>query len=52
MIANGGRDADAVPSETEIEMAEKVPVALGVPVSAPVVELNVAHDGLLAMLNV
>src|SRR5215831_3695872 len=51
-IENAGSDVLAVPSLTLITMLEKVPAAVGVPLSCPVLVLNVAHDGLPAMLNV
>ena len=54
MIAEDGRDALAVPSETEIAMLPYVPawVLLGVPDTWPVVVLNEAQTGLLAIVNV
>ena len=50
VIVNSGREtAAALPSLTLILMFANVPVALGVPVSLPLVRLNVAHDGLFAI---
>jgi len=53
-IENAGRVAVAVPSLTLIEMLSNVPTcaALGVPWSAPVFALNVAHAGRFAIVNV
>ena len=51
-IENTGRDADACPSLTLIVMFEDVPAAAGVPVSCPVLPLNVAQVGRFVMLNV
>jgi hypothetical protein len=51
-IENAASDADAWPSLTLIAMFAKVPAALGVPCSRPVVVLNVAQLGLFATLNV
>jgi len=49
-IANAANEADApFESVTVITMFEVVPVALGVPVKAPVVVLNVAQLGLLVI---
>jgi len=54
VIVNGAREADAVPSLTEIVMLANEPTLadVGVPDSWPVVVLNEAHDGILAMENV
>lgn len=54
VMANAGRDAVCVPSLTEMEMLLNVPTSalVGVPVSAPVAELNEAHAGRLATENV
>jgi hypothetical protein len=54
VIVNGTRDADAVPSLTEIVMLEKVPAfaEVGVPDSWPVVVLNEAQEGMFAIENV
>jgi len=41
-----------LPSLTEIVMPLLVPAAVGVPASLPVDVLKVAHEGLLAILNV
>jgi hypothetical protein len=49
---NAARDAEACPSLTLIAMFEKVPAAVGVPDSCPVVVLNAAQVGLFATLNV
>ena len=53
-IANAGNAAEAMPSDTEITMLEYVPTwdDDGVPVSLPVVLLNVAQAGLFLTLNV
>jgi len=40
------------PSDTLIEMLDEVPATVGVPLSRPVVELNVAHAGLFVILKV
>ena len=45
VIANAGSEVVALPSPTLIWMFEKVPAAVGVPCSAPVVLLNVAQAG-------
>src|SRR5262245_51033947 len=52
--SNAARDAVALPSLTEMTMPDVVPAspAAGVPESLPVVVLNVAHAGVLLMLNV
>src|SRR6185369_7864889 len=50
-IENAGRAAVALPSLTRITMLLNVLAAVGVPESWPVAVLNVAHDGLLSMLN-
>jgi hypothetical protein len=42
----------ALPSLTLIVMVANVPAALGVPVSAPLLVLNEAQEGLFAMLKV
>ena len=49
-----GRDAMVTPSVTEMIIPEVVPTlaAVGVPLSWPVVGLNVAHVGLLTIENV
>ena len=54
VMENGASDADWLPSLTVIVMLLKVPtfVAAGVPVNAPVDELNVAHAGRLVTVNV
>jgi hypothetical protein len=52
VIAKAGSEALAEPSLTPITMFEKLPVDVGVPVSRPVVELNVAQLGRFAMVNV
>jgi len=54
VIVNGAREAEAVPSLTEIVTLVNEPTLLdvGVPDSWPVVVLNEAHDGMLAMENV
>jgi hypothetical protein len=46
------RETFAVPSDTAIVMAEKVPADVGMPLSRPLVVLKVAQAGLLVMLNV
>lgn len=46
-IEKAGREALAVPSETEMVMFEKVPAEVGAPVKLPVAVLKVAHEGLL-----
>ena len=53
-MLNAGRDAVVTPSVTEMIIPEVVPTsaAVGVPLSCPVVGLNVAHVGLLTMENV
>ena len=53
MIANAGSDTVEVPSLTRIVMLENVPTfeLLGVPYKRPFVVLNVAHEGLFAMLK-
>jgi hypothetical protein len=53
-IANAASETVDVPSLTLIVTFEYVPTfeLLGVPDSRPVVVLKLAHDGLLAMLNV
>ena len=53
-IENAGNAAVAWPSLTLIRMLVKVPtfVAPGVPCSAPVFALNVAHAGRFAIVNV
>jgi hypothetical protein len=53
-IEKGARFEESWPSLTVIVMAANVPTfaAAGVPCSRPVVVLNEAQDGLLAMLNV
>jgi hypothetical protein len=48
----GASCAEAVPSLTEMVTLDVVPVAVGVPVRAPVVVLNAAQAGLLAIENV
>jgi hypothetical protein len=53
VIENAGNATlAALPSLTLIAMFEKVPTAVGVPWSWPVVALNVAQAGRFAMLNV
>jgi len=51
VMVNGARDAEAVPSLTEIVMLANVPTfdAAGVPDSWPVVVLNEAQDGMFAI---
>ncbi|HXQ21002.1 MAG TPA: hypothetical protein VN812_04965 [Candidatus Acidoferrales bacterium] len=51
VIVNGARDADAVPSLTEIVILANAPtlVDAGVPDSWPVVVLNEAQDGMFAI---
>jgi hypothetical protein len=51
---NAGNDAVATPSLTLMTTFDAVPTSAGpgVPCSRPVAESNVAHAGLLAMLNV
>lgn len=51
-MAKEGNEAELVPSVTVITILEKVPVAVGVPDSRPVVVLNAAHVGRLAIENV
>ncbi|HXQ21003.1 MAG TPA: hypothetical protein VN812_04970 [Candidatus Acidoferrales bacterium] len=53
VIVNGARDADAVPSLTEIVMLAYVPTlaAGGVPDSWPVAVLNVAQAGWFSIAN-
>ena len=53
-IENAANETVEVPSLTRIVMFEYVPTfeLLGVPDRRPVVVLNVAHDGLLAILKV
>jgi hypothetical protein len=51
-IAKAGKEALSVPSLTLITMFEKLPVDVGVPVSRPVVALNVAHAGRFVIANV
>jgi energy-converting hydrogenase Eha subunit E len=45
-------DADRARSDTVMAMFDHVPAAVGVPLRRPVVVLNVAHAGLLAILKV
>src|SRR6185503_19935791 len=54
VIANAGSAAESWPSLTVITMFAWMPAsaAAGVPVNAPVVPLNCAQDGLLAMPKV
>jgi hypothetical protein len=54
VIANDGSDVVARPSCTLMTMAPLVPTSVddGVPLSRPVVVLNVAQVGMPAMLNV
>jgi hypothetical protein len=54
VIVNGGRDAVAVPSLTEIVMFANVPTSVfaGVPDNCPVVALNDAQKGMFAIENV
>ena len=54
MTEKPGREAESVPSLTEISMPESVPTSAdcGVPDSCPVLALKVAHDGLAVMLKV
>ncbi|HXQ21001.1 MAG TPA: hypothetical protein VN812_04960 [Candidatus Acidoferrales bacterium] len=54
VIVNGAREAEAVPSVTEIVMLANVPtlVDAGVPDSCPVVVLNEAHEGVFVIENV
>src|SRR6185503_15238233 len=51
-IVNAGSDALAAPSLTLIAMLAKLPAALGVPASRPVVVLNVAQLGRFAIAKV
>ena len=53
VIANPCRDRVILPSVTLILMLGYTPMSLadGVPLSAPVVTSNAAHDGLFAILN-
>lgn len=53
-IANAGSEVVALPSLTRMTMFENVPTLelVGVPAKRPVDVLNVAHTGLLEMLNV
>jgi hypothetical protein len=51
-IENAASDAVACPSLTLIAMFEDEPAAAGVPVSCPVLPLNVAQVGRLVMLYV
>ena len=51
VMVKAGSDAVAVPSDTEMAMFEWVPADVGVPLSRPVVVLNVAQEGLFAMPN-
>ena len=54
VIVNGAREAEAVPSLTEIVMLANAPTLLsvGVPDNCPVVVLNRAQLGLFAIENV
>ena len=52
VIVNAGSAAVRVPSDTLMTMPPDTPVTVGVPLSWPVVALNVAHDGLLVIENV
>jgi hypothetical protein len=54
MIVKAASDAEDGPSVTEIMILGSVPtsVAVGVPVSAPVVVLKLAQEGLFWMLKV
>ena len=54
LMLNGDSAADWVPSLTLITMFENVPTLElpGLPVSAPVEPLNLAHDGMFWMLKV
>jgi hypothetical protein len=52
VMLNAGSIVDDTPSVTMIMINEYVPVAVGVPLSRPVLVLNVAHAGLLRMENV
>jgi hypothetical protein len=45
-------EALKAPSDTLIAMLDDVPAPVGVPLNRPVVELNVAHAGLLVILKV
>jgi hypothetical protein len=51
-IANAGNEALADPSLTLIAMLAKLPAAVGVPASRPVVVLNAAQLGRFAIANV
>ena len=53
-MEKAAREAVCVPSLTEIVILESVPASAleGVPVSAPVVLLKLAHDGLLLIEKV
>jgi hypothetical protein len=54
VIVKGAREAEAVPSLTEIVMLANVPTLddVGVPDSLPVEVLKEAQDGILAIENV
>jgi hypothetical protein len=52
VIVNAGSEVVAVPSLTLMVMFAKVPAAVGVPCSRPVLAVNVAHAGRFAIRNV
>ena len=53
-MEKAAREALCVPSLTDMVMLESVPASelAGMPVRAPVVLLNVAHEGLLVIVKV